>query len=70
LAGELTFEIESKTRTVGEGGFVAVPPNIVHSFRNTGAGPARWLTIHTPDAGFADFIRGSVADWDVSAGDV
>jgi mannose-6-phosphate isomerase-like protein (cupin superfamily) len=67
LAGELTFEIGSETKTVGAGGFIAVPRNVVHSFHNAGAGPARWLTIHTPDAGFADFIRGSATDWDVSA---
>ena len=67
LAGELTFEIGDEKTTVGAGGFVAVPPNVVHSFRNAGPEPARWLTIHTPDAGFAAFIRGAAADWDVSA---
>jgi mannose-6-phosphate isomerase-like protein (cupin superfamily) len=67
LEGQLTFEIGSETITTSAGEFVAVPPNLPHSFRNAGAGPARWLTIHAPDAGFAAFIRGSVADWDVSA---
>jgi mannose-6-phosphate isomerase-like protein (cupin superfamily) len=67
LKGELTFEIGGETTTVGAGGFVAVPPNVVHSFRNAGAGPAQWLTIHSPDAGFAAFIRGAAVDWDVYA---
>jgi mannose-6-phosphate isomerase-like protein (cupin superfamily) len=67
LEGELTFEIGGETMPVRAGGFVAVPPNVPHSFRNAGAGPARWLTIHTPDGGFAEFIRGASTDWDVSA---
>ena len=66
LAGELTFEIGGATTTVGPGGFVAVPPNVVHSFGNAGPGPAQWLTIHTPDAGFAAFIRGGAVAWDVA----
>jgi mannose-6-phosphate isomerase-like protein (cupin superfamily) len=67
LEGELTFEIGRETTTVGAGGFVAVPPNVVHSFRNAGGERARWLTIHAPDAGFAAFIRGTAVEWDVSA---
>jgi quercetin dioxygenase-like cupin family protein len=60
LEGELTFEIgrESETITVPSGGFVAVPPGVVHSLRNDGDLPACWLTIHAPDGGFAAFMRG------------
>jgi len=60
LEGELTFEIgrESETVTVTSGGFVAVPPGVVHSLRNDGDLPARWLTIHAHDGGFAAFMRG------------
>jgi len=65
LAGELTFEIGEETTTVGMGEFVAVPTDVVHSFRNAGPEPAQWLTIHTPDTGFAAFINGAAADWDV-----
>ena len=72
LAGELTFEIgrEAETVTVGAGGFVAAPPGVVHSFRTSGDRPARWLTIHTPDGGFAEFMRGIrdgvSVEWDIS----
>ena len=73
LEGELTFEIghEAETITLSSGGFVAVPPEVAHSFRTGSDGPARWLTIHAPDGGFAAFMRGLRAgvtvDWDISA---
>jgi mannose-6-phosphate isomerase-like protein (cupin superfamily) len=66
LEGRLTFEVGSDTVTVTAGEFVAVPPNVPHSFRAGAEAPARWLTIHTPDSGFAEFIRsGGSFEWDV-----
>src|SRR5215216_1466024 len=73
LEGELTFEIgrEAETITVSSGGFVAVPPQVAHSFRNDSDRPARWLTIHAHDGGFAAFMRGTregvEVEWDISA---
>jgi quercetin dioxygenase-like cupin family protein len=73
LEGELTFEIgrEAKTITVSSGGFVAAPPEVAHSLRNDGDIPARWLTIHARDGGFAAFMRGIrdgvEVEWDISA---
>ena len=73
LEGELTFEIgrEARTITVSSGGFVAAPPDLAHSLRNDGDRPARWLTIHAPDGGFAAFMRGLrdgvEVEWDISA---
>ena len=68
LEGRLTFELGAETVTVSAGVFVAVPPNVPHCFRTVGETPARWLTIHTPDGGFAEFIRGGHdAEWDVAA---
>jgi mannose-6-phosphate isomerase-like protein (cupin superfamily) len=60
LEGELTFAIgrEAKRLRVLPGGFVAVPPNLVHSFENAGTVDARFLNFHTPDGGFAAFMRG------------
>ena len=72
LEGELTFEIgrEAETVTIGAGGFVAAPPGVVHSFRTSGDRDARWLTIHAPDGGFAQFMRGVrdgvSVEWDIS----
>ena len=72
LEGELTFEIgrEPQTITVFAGGFVAAPPGVAHSFRNDSGRPARWLTIHAHDGGFASFMRGTrdgvEVEWDIS----
>ena len=72
LEGELTFEIgcERQTAVVGAGGFVAVPPNVAHAFSHDSDRPARWLTIHARDGGFAHFIRSRAAgvqvDWDIA----
>ena len=73
LEGELTFEIgrEAKAITVGAGGFIAAPPRVAHSFGNDSYRPARWLTIHAHDGGFAAFMRGVrdgiKVEWDISA---
>lgn len=60
LDGELTFGVgpQGDPVRVAAGGFVAVPPNVAHSFRNDGPGEARWLNLHAPDAGFAEYMRG------------
>jgi len=73
LEGEVIFEIgpEAETITVSAGGFVAAPPGLAHSFRVADTGPARWLTIHAPDGGFAAFMRGLRdgirVEWDIAA---
>lgn len=73
LEGELTFEIgrERETITVSSGGFVSVPPGVAHSLRNDSDRPARWLTLHAPDGGFAAFMRGlrdgTTVEWDIAA---
>ena len=73
LEGELTFEIgpDRQTAIVRSGGFVAVPPNVPHAFSHDSDRPARWLTIHARDGGFARFIRGRLAgvkvEWDIAS---
>jgi mannose-6-phosphate isomerase-like protein (cupin superfamily) len=73
LEGELTFHIghERAPIAVSTGGFVAVPPGVAHSFRHDSDRPARWITIHAPDGGFASLIRGLrdgvEVEWDISA---
>jgi len=72
LEGELTFEIgrEREAIRVSSGGFIAAPPGVAHSFRNAGDRPARWLTIHAHDGGFAAFLRGTRdgvdVEWDIA----
>jgi quercetin dioxygenase-like cupin family protein len=60
LDGELTFALgpEAERVRVGPGSFVAVPPNLIHSFANEAAADARFLNFHTPDGGFAAYMRG------------
>jgi len=70
LEGELTFGIGPQVEpvTVAAGGFVAVPPNVVHSFANESSADARWLNMHAPDCGFGAYMRaardGFDADFD------
>jgi mannose-6-phosphate isomerase-like protein (cupin superfamily) len=40
---------------------VAVPPGIVHGFKNAGPGRARYLNIHAPDSDFIEYLRHAVA---------
>ena len=57
LDGQLTFELAGELAHVAAGGFVLVPPNVVHTFRNEGPGHARFLNVHAPSMGFPDHIR-------------
>ena len=68
LEGELAFTLgpERERVTARAGCFVAVPPNLVHSFVNDGGTDARFLNVHTPDGGFAAFMRGRRDGRDVS----
>jgi mannose-6-phosphate isomerase-like protein (cupin superfamily) len=72
LEGEVIFEMgpEAEPITVSAGGFVAAPPGLAHSFRVADNGPASWLTIHSPDGGFAAFMRGLrdgiQVEWDIA----
>jgi quercetin dioxygenase-like cupin family protein len=56
LEGELEFTLGRATLRGGPGTAVVVPPGVVHAFTSTG-GRARFLNIHSPDSGFADFLR-------------
>ena len=61
LEGELTFALgpDGAETTVDAGTYVAVPPNVGHGFLNASDADVRWLNFHTPDAGFADYMRGA-----------
>jgi quercetin dioxygenase-like cupin family protein len=56
LEGELEFTLGRETIRGGPGTAVVVPPEVVHAFTSTG-GRARFLNIHSPDAGFVEFLR-------------
>jgi mannose-6-phosphate isomerase-like protein (cupin superfamily) len=69
LEGEMTFPLgpEAKPVRVRAGGLVAAPPYLIHSFANEGDRDARMLNLHTPDKGFAAYLRG-LRDGDPDAG--
>lgn len=62
LDGELRFEVDGHTRTVGAGSVAFLPRQLTHAFVVTSA-QARFLTLHTP-AGFDEFTAaaGTVVD--------
>jgi len=58
LAGELTLQLENDSETTAPAGtLVRVPPLVVHGFRNAGEAELRYLNLHAPGTGFADYMR-------------
>ncbi len=59
IDGQVTFELGADGHVVrgDPGTFVVVPPNVVHTFRNEGPEPARFLNVHAPSCGFHDHLR-------------
>ena len=60
LAGELTLRLgpQDERRVLLPGTLVHVPPLVVHGFRNEGDAELRYLNVHAPGTGFADYLRG------------
>ena len=62
LSGALRFALGPEGEQVVRapaGTLVSAPPGVAHSFMNDEADDVTWLNIHTPDAGFAAFLRGA-----------
>jgi quercetin dioxygenase-like cupin family protein len=57
LEGDVEFLLGDRTVRAGPGLFVAAPPGVLHTFTNPGPAGARLLNMHSPDGGFADFLR-------------
>ena len=64
LEGELTFVVGHEEHHAGPGTWVQVPPGTRHTFSYAGSEPARFLSVHTPNGGFGDFVRGRKASFD------
>jgi mannose-6-phosphate isomerase-like protein (cupin superfamily) len=56
LEGTITIHLDGVEQDVGPGGFVLVPPGVVHSFANRGDEPARFLNIYQP-AGNEQYLK-------------
>ena len=59
LAGELTVRLgpEDAAVVVPAGTLARVPPLVVHGFRNGSDAELRYLNLHAPGRGFADYMR-------------
>lgn len=59
LEGELTVRLGARGEgvVVPAGTLVRVPPLVVHGFRNGGEREVRYLNLHAPGRGFADYMR-------------
>jgi len=65
LEGELEFRVEGETFRAAAGTSVVVPPGVVHGF--TSVGRVRFLNVHAPSCGFAEYLRLVDAGEDVDA---
>ena len=55
LEGELELRADAETIRASAGTSVVVPPGVVHEF--TSVGSARFLNVHAPACGFAEYLR-------------
>ena len=60
LEGELTLRlgVAGEAVVVPAGTLARVPPGVVHGFRNGGDADMRYLNLHAPGLGFANYMRG------------
>ncbi|MBD2755720.1 cupin domain-containing protein [Spirosoma validum] len=56
LEGKMEFMKDGKLTTVETGESIDLPPNTLHTFKNAGDTPCRWLNIHSPK-GFLSFFE-------------
>src|SRR5438034_1899223 len=66
LEGALVFGLGREIEPVWApaGTFVAVPPDVIHTFRNEGPERACFLNFHAPRSGFAGGLRGNREGFD------
>ena len=59
LEGELTLKLESGEVGLPAGSLARIPPmSAVHGFRNASDDDVKYLNLHAPGMGFADYMRG------------
>jgi mannose-6-phosphate isomerase-like protein (cupin superfamily) len=58
LDGELTLLLADGEVAARAGTLVTIPPLVVHGFRNASDDDLRYLNLHAPGTGFADYMRG------------
>jgi len=58
LSGELTVKLAEGEAAAPAGALAIAPPLAVHGFRNGAGADVRYLNLHAPGCGFADYMRG------------
>jgi mannose-6-phosphate isomerase-like protein (cupin superfamily) len=58
LEGRLGITLDEEELVLEPGGFVFIPPEVIHTFRNPADEPGRYLNFHAPGMGFDDYLRG------------
>lgn len=58
LEGELEVTVDDTAYVAGPETLACIPRHVRHTFGHPAGRPARFLNIHAPDAGFAEFLRG------------
>ena len=54
--GALEFAVDGQGINVAAGESINLPPHTLHTFRNVGQEPCRWLNVHSPK-GFRSFFE-------------
>jgi quercetin dioxygenase-like cupin family protein len=64
LEGELEFGLGPDVTSIRgvPGTYVAAPPEVVHTFKNSSDSTVIFLNVHAPSSGFGDVIRGRGRD--------
>jgi quercetin dioxygenase-like cupin family protein len=58
LDGELAVQVGDEHRRLDAGMAWAAPPGVVHGYRHEGTDEVRFLNIHAPGMGFAEYLFG------------
>ena len=64
LDGRLGITLDEEQLTLDPGGFVLLPPGVIHTFANPHPEPGQYLNLHAPGYGFDEYLRGRLPDFD------
>ena len=64
VEGQLGITLDEEQLTLDPGGFILIPPEVIHTFANPGPEPGRYLNLHAPGMGFDEYLRRRLEDFD------
>jgi mannose-6-phosphate isomerase-like protein (cupin superfamily) len=64
VGGQLGLTLDEEQLTLDAGGFVLIPPGVIHTFANPGSETGHYLNFHAPGCGFEEYLRGNLPDFD------